>query len=392
MKESSFPAKPSLPVRVLRKIPGWLGLCVRSVWFWLLMLLPAAGVLLVMAQNIRGFADWYCGSVYRIVSVFWNRISGILPVSFGEILLMLLPLGLLTYLVLVMVRIVKGKGRRLKTVGKGFLRLIAFGSLIFFLFVTNCGINYYCTDVISLMGLQTTKRSAEELQEVCIYYADRAAELRRELPENEEGVMTLDTTQAAYDAAEAVNALHGRYSFIADGYSRPKKVMLSRGMSYLNITGVYFPFTFEANINADAPAATIPFTMCHELAHVRGIMHEEDANLVAYLSCIYSDKPEVQYSGYLMALIYCAGHLYRADKELYAAYESHLTDAIHRDLRNYSSYWAQFETPVAKTAAKVNDTYLKSNAQKSGIKSYGLITDLMIAHYYQEIKPALSEE
>lgn len=63
------------------------------------------------------------------------------------------------------------------------------------------------------------------------------------------------------------------------GYGQPKPVMASRLMSYGNITGIYIPFTCEANVNIDVPDYSIPATMCHELTHLRGYMREEEAIL-----------------------------------------------------------------------------------------------------------------
>lgn len=357
---------------------------VKSVWFWLIMLLPSALLLRFFAQQLSGFADGYCSSVYRIMSVFWNRVSGVIPISLGEWLLLLLPLALMVYLVFVIVKTIRSRRQRLKTAAKGLLRPIALACALYFIYVTNCGINYYCTDFASQSGLAVQPTTAEELYEVCIYLGTHATSCRSHLPENDKGVMTLDHADARRTAAEAVNRLHERYDFFPDGYSVPKPVLLSRGMSYLRITGIFFPFTFEANVNEDSSDCFIPFTMCHELAHVRGYMHEEDANFIAFLACIHSDDEAFRYSGYLMALNYASGALYEADREKYDAFVSCIGDNVRRDLTDYYDYWKQFETPVAETASAINDHYLKSNAQDSGVRSYGKMTDLVIAYYYSE--------
>ncbi len=366
--------------------------CVRSVWFWLLMLSPLAFVLRAAAAGISGFADLYNRSVYRILSVIWTNISGIVPFSVGEVLLILLPFAALGYIAFVIASIVRSKGQRLKKLFLGLIRPLSAASLVFFLFMTNCGINYYCSDVCTQSGLKLREPSAEELYEVCVYLADKATECRSRLPEDENGVVVLDRSSMQSSARTAINVLHKRYDFIPDAYSIPKSVMLSRGMSYLQITGIYFPFTFEANVNVDVPDFTVPFTMCHELAHVRGFMHEQDANFIAYLSCIYSGDDGFMYSGYAEAVRYASRHLRRADSSLYAEFQTHLSDGVYRDYAFDSEYWRQFETPVAQTAAAVNDSYLKHNAQPEGIKSYDRITDLIVAHFYTDIRQSLKTD
>lgn len=53
-------------------------------------------------------------------------------------------------------------------------------------------------------------------------------------------------------------------------------------MSYLDISGIYCPFTFEANVNVHMNDVLIPVTMCHELSHLSGYMREDEANFIAF--------------------------------------------------------------------------------------------------------------
>ena len=156
-------------------------------------------------------------------------------------------------------------------------------------------------------------------------------------------------------------------------------------MSYCNITGIYFPFTLEANVNIDVPDFSIPETMCHEMAHVNGIMREDEANFISFLSCINSDDDEFAYSGYIMAMIYTSNALYNEDKNKYNNFTVYMSEGVIRDLNAQSSYWERFKTPVAETAASINDAYLKSNSQSDGIKSYGNMVDLTIAYLKDKI-------
>lgn len=373
--------------RFFRGLPGRL---VRSVWFWLCMLLPFGLLLRMIARNVSGAADLYVNTLYRMSSLIWNNITGVLPFSLAEIIIISLPVFIIAYIILLAVRIKRKKGKRVRTLMKGLLRLLALSCTVLYMYITNCGINYYASDFTAQSGLDVHPTTSDELYEVCLYLADEASRLRSHLTEDENGVFVIDNKNMRKKAADAVNRLHQDYTFIPDGYSLPKPVMLSRGMSYLNITGVYFPFTFEANVNVDVPSLLVPFTMCHELSHVRGFMHEEDANFIAYLACISSGDEELEYSGCVNAVMYASSSLYSADKNKYDIFLSHLSDGVFRDFAAYSDYWQQFETPVAETASAVNDHYLKSNSQSSGVKSYGKMTDLVIAHYYQKIKPSLS--
>ena len=83
--------------------------------------------------------------------------------------------------------------------------------------------------------------------------------------------------------------------------------------------------------------------------------------------------------------MYASNALYSADADKYKKLTEYISEDIYIDMIAYSEYWTQFETPVAEAASAVNDSYLKSNSQSGGIKSYGMITDLIIAHYYDDI-------
>ncbi len=55
------------------------------------------------------------------------------------------------------------------------------------------------------------------------------------------------------------------------------------------------------------------------------------------------------------------------------------------EMRAYNAFFAKYENNVAaKVSSKVNDTYLKSQGQQSGEKSYGLVVDLAVAYYKSE--------
>ena len=152
-------------------------------------------------------------------------------------------------------------------------------------------------------------------------------------------------------------------------------------MSHMQLTGEFTLFTFEANINNDAPDYSIPATMCHELAHTRGFMREDEANFIGYLACINSDSIEFQYSGVMLALIHASNRLYETDQALYRDVASTFSDGVRRDFADNNAYWAQFEGPVAEVSDAVNNAYLVMNHQSDGVKSYGRMVDLLLADY-----------
>lgn len=68
--------------------------------------------------------------------------------------------------------------------------------------------------------------------------------------------------------------------------------------------GYYFPFSMEANYNGTMYIVNKPSVICHEFAHLKGFMQEDEANLIGYLACINSDDAFFRYSGYMGVLNY----------------------------------------------------------------------------------------
>ena len=152
-------------------------------------------------------------------------------------------------------------------------------------------------------------------------------------------------------------------------------------MSYIQLTGVIFPYISEPNINVHHPAYGISSTMCHELSHICGFMREDEANFIAYLACYNSDNTELRYSGAMMGLIHATNRLYRYDPNAWQEIYTLLPEGVLRDLAANSRYWKKYETPVGETADRWNDAYLKANDQTDGVQSYGRMVDLLIAFY-----------
>ena len=141
----------------------------------------------------------------------------------------------------------------------------------------------------------------------------------------------------------------------------------------------------EANDNGDRPAYDKPFTGCHELSHLRGFMEEQEANFIAFLACISSERADFQYSGYLSGWVYCMNALYRADYESWQAVRGLLDEAAEPDLTANNEFWDRYEGTISETAERINDTYLKANGQADGVKSYNRMVDLIVAYFGNEI-------
>ena len=359
--------------------------------------LAGAGILMVCARQVPGFAEWYAVHIYQKLTAVTGRVTGLAPFSVVEI-------GLYVLLILLPVT---GIGAVVKSVrfGQGGENALCWASGLFltasallFLYAANCGVNYQRESFSEKTGLAAKQYTAEDLKQVCLWLTEEVNALAGQVERGGSGEMILaapaeekkDAAAAEYEemplqvlgdtAVQAMTDLAEEYPDMKGYYPHPKPVCVSEILSYQNLSGVYSPFTIEANYNADMVDYNIPFTMCHELSHLRGFMQEEEANFIAFLACIGSDNRDFEYSGYLTGWVYCMNALRRADAEEWQQVREWLDEAAEADLRENSRFWEYYDGAVAEVSDKVNDTYLKANGQSEGVQSYGRMVDLIIAY------------
>lgn len=241
--------------------------------------------------------------------------------------------------------------------------------------------NYYRETFSESAGIKIEEYSVEELKEVCRWLTDEVNERSDTVKRDEKGLMTLADVDVEQAAVVSMKNLGEEYAVLRGYYPNPKPLLNHWILSIQNLTGVYSPFTVEANYNHGMVDYNIPFTACHELSHLRGFMEEKEANYIGFLACLGSDVEEFRYSGYLMGWIYCTNVLYEEDYEAWEELRGELKDRVLQDLRANSGFWAKYDTAVAEVSDKINDTYLKANGQQDGVESYDRMVDLIVAEY-----------
>lgn len=328
----------------------------------------------------------YSTGLYKPIGLVLSNITSIVPTSAAEIILACIFLFAVWRIIFLITHIFKLPNKKRQLLFNFIINTIVTFSIIYFSFILLWGLNYYRLSFSAISKLQVKPSTTSELKELCESLVERANLLRDSVSEDSQGVMKLtngykDVFNRAYKGFENASKL---YPELNGKYGPPKGVILSRLMSYTGITGVYFPFTGEANVNISIPDSDIPATACHEMAHQRGFAREDEANYIAYLTCKMNTDIDFQYSGTLLALIESTNALYLQDETAYKELRSKYSDGLNRDLQASYNYWRQFEGPVNEVSNKINDTYLKANNQSDGVQSYGRMVDLLLAEYRME--------
>ncbi len=347
----------------------------------IIFVLTAISVLLYVALRASvGFADTFNRTVSPVGRVLLAKLTSWFPFSFAEMLLLLSPIILITVIII-------GAKRFCNTARRMWIYVACIFSavcMVFNIFVWNFAPGYNALPLDQKLDLERGPISAEELYATADILLEELKVLEGDILFMETGASRMPYSYAEMNKKlmKAYDKACDKYDFIDDFHSRVKPVMLSEPMSYTHITGIYTFFTGEANINANFPDYTIPFTAAHELAHQRGIAREEEANFVAFLVCMESDDAYIRYSGALNLYEYVVSALYSADKELYRENYRELPQSIIEERIAYSKFFDKYRNnTVAEISEATNNAYLQSQGATQGVRSYGMVVDLAVAYY-----------
>lgn len=336
----------------------------------------------LLSRAVPGFAEWYAVHIYPLLVGSVGRLCSLAPFSVSEALLVLLLLGMAAWAARAVGRLVS-LFRKKEPQKRGFWKNSGVWAckilvVLFGLFTINCGINYHRTTFSRRAGFVMQKSAKEELAALCLELTEEVNRSAEQIELDGRGACQTGENLSGR-AREAMQAAAGEYPELAGYYPRAKAIGNSWAMSYQELQGIYSPFTVESNYNRDMPEYSKPSTICHELSHLKGFMREDEANFIAYLACRASREPDFRYSGSMLAYVYSMNALYREDMGLYREVRVKLCAQADRDMKLYNAFWEKYEGPVAEVSDKVNDTYLKVNAQQDGTKSYGRVVDLLLA-------------
>ena len=361
-----------------RGLGAWFSLCpLRHILLLLSGLLIGAYFLL---RDNFALMTWLSNHVARPWHRLSSRACSHVPVSVAALLIAALVVFSLVYIIRFLVSVIR-KGGRAARIYRFCVTAATLVCGIYALFCLLWGVYYYTSDFEEQSGIRGQPVSVEQLERVTRYFAGLVNTYGEQVHRDEQG---------CFD--EELDAVFARSASLYDSVERlcpclegddlcAKPFLFSKGMSLLNFTGFFCPFTGEANINVDAPACLIPSTIAHEIAHQRGVAAEDEANFVAVLASLTDGDPVYCYSSCLLAYIHLGNALYNEDVDAWRTIYSSLSNGARADLAANNAYWARFETPVSTVSDTVYTGFLQSYGQSLGLKSYGACIDLLVAYY-----------
>lgn len=360
----------------------------------------------IIAWNSTTFCDGYIKYVFPIWVNTYGRITGIFPFSVGEILLVLgvYSVGIAAVFMIAggSIFIYKRYRRRQNSIskaaekllqaGRWYLRCFAWLLLAVGIVMTlNCTILYHASTFSeNYYGDQRDTYTLEELIRVRNYVVEKCNALALEMERDQEGNI-LYAEDIEENAIKAMQKLGGTYDQLDGYYTRPKPLAASDFFSQQYMAGYYFPFSMEANYNDVMYIMNKPATMCHELAHLRGYIFEDEANFISYLACIQSGDKVFEYSGYLSVLYYLDNDFYDAvgsDKEFYWS-QPVISEQVHTDnIFLTDEEWDRINGKAlidTETVEEISDTFtetvLVANGVSDGMISYSRVVRLLLQYY-----------
>ena len=325
---------------------------------------------------------------YRNFSQKWigflSAVFDILPYSLWDVLALLLLITLIT----TFIRTLSKKRSILKWLNNVFL----FVSVLCFVAVFGWLLNHYGPSLSEELDLDVSMYSHDQLYEATDYYFEQASKYSLKIKRDDQyHAVRSDFKELAEIAGHNYEILETKYPFFKGSKRRVKQFSLvGEYLLYNGIIGMFMPVSGEASLPANVPTIPLPFTMCHEAGHRQGLAGEDEANFAAFLASINSDDVRFVYSGYYSAFGYCLSSLYKVAPEKALELLNRYKDTAHLlvlyDRQDTADQYKKYESPLQDISDHINDTYLKTFDEESGIESYGEVSDYLIAYYLNNVK------
>ncbi len=368
-------------VRILKKINEYIP---TASMVFVLLGLAAAGIHLGVVAS-PAFADGFNFGISHLLRRGLAMLTGWFPFSLAETIVLSAPVIVVVVYAVCVKKSMRGRTQFIRCVA-GLLSVLV---LLYagFVFLFAAGYRGATLDIKLDLTLTTGQEAKNNLFSAMYTVRDKLNELADEVvfAEGTGSLRPYSHEETVEKCVDAYDKVASEYGFFRNFPSTVKQLVTSDLLTYTHISGMYTYFTGEANLNTNYPDFVGVFTTAHEMAHQRGIARENEANFMAYLVCITSDDPYLQYSGYLSMLQYLAGPMRRTSETLYSDAIRGLDERVRYDLACYSTFFDKYrDSTAAEVSDAVNNAYLVLQGTE-GTQSYGMVVDLAVA-YHAKVK------
>jgi len=332
-----------------------------------LLLIPQALILSYLKNNPSIVEQYYSEYIYQYIFKYYSMLFSGFTIAIGDLLFFLA----LTLIVIYFIFFFRFKKN-------DFVNIFAVLSITIFLFYSLWGLNYFRTPLLSKLDIGEVKY--ESLQRTLIELINDVNQIHLLLGDENSTIDNL-----GFDKEKIISELKLNNIKKFDKIPTTKFVkrpILPEIYLYQGVSGYINPFTLEAIVVKEIPSIDFSITVLHEQAHQLGYAAEEDANFLAFISSINNEDLLIKYSGYVFGLTYLLNEIQVNHKENISSFTDKINPGIIEDINSRRKFWAKYSNNIINDLQSLlYDIYLKSNNQKSGIRSYSRIVNHIINYY-----------
>lgn len=277
-----------------------------------------------------------------------------------------------------------------RTLGSGLLWTAGVAGVLAMAFYLFWGLNYAREPLGDRLGLAVVPGESDVvLGRLAVQAVERTNRAYRVLHSGVDDAG--EPTAVPFDPRRVSRELETGWRRVAGALELPAPATRSYGpvktlgatalLDFLDLAGVYSPFTGEAHVSGSLPSMALPATAAHEQAHQRGITRENEATFAGVLAAVHADDPYTRYSGWARITRALLRDLRTVDPDGYAARMPELLPGVRRDWGDYIRWYQENRSVAGPVARAVNDGYLRAHAVPGGVASYGRVTELLVAWY-----------
>ncbi len=347
----------------------------KGKWISLVLLLVISCLVYFLLPYYSGIIAGYDQYIFYPFQTFRGLLLGHLPFSIGDVLYIAGGVWALVTVIKWVRYIIRFRAAKV-LLANSVIRTIKTILFFYLLFITGWGANYYKPSLLQEWGLihqipppqteiEKAERKKKSLENLIAFNRILVDKLNEYAP----GYHSLSLIETDHKA----EAIYRTYtdSKVKHYGLKIKPGLFGYFMRRLGVEGYYNPFTGEGQIDAELPAFTMPFLICHEMAHQAGIASEEDANLMAYALGTTTPDSTFRYSAYLNIWLYANNRLYRRDSAKAKEFDSMLNKLTKAHIDTLDQISKKYQNDYARYSTQLYDNYLKMQDQKDGIRSYG---------------------
>ena len=323
---------------------------------------------------------WYTHLFFAVATQWLRKLIGAIPFAIGEWVYIIL-------IIILIYKLLKWLLELKHEIKEPFFwknQLYSWShqfALLYILFEFVWGLNYQKNSPALDFGLKIPSQYTEgQMDSLSLSYIGQLNEIRANLDSfTPKEPKRLYLESVITQSVNAYRATAFKYPFLE--YSNPnvKKAIFPSLGDKLGYLAFYQPLTTEAIIREDLPSYTLPFTICHEMAHQLGYASESEANFIAYQVAFTSKEPLLTYSMLLQMFTYsqqaqlaliAKRNDFQSWKKIVARNKQLLSPQVIEDRKKIRAFFQDRMGERIPGTEKLYDQFLIWNQQTKGIESY----------------------